>query len=68
MENMLRVHIDVDHLILLDYFVGNVVLDRTDIMVDEQLVAVDVPGKSANPVIDRHNVRFEGVDQVIQRL
>ena len=46
---------------------GQEVLDRVDRMIDEMFIPDVITGKAAHPVVDTGNVRFEAVDQVIER-
>lgn len=68
MKYMLRVDVDVDHVVEVFDVVRDVILDRIDVVVDKQLMPRNIPRKPPHPVIDRHDVGVEGMDQIIQRL
>lgn len=67
-EQVLLVHVHVGHLVGLARVVGEIVLDRVDLVVDEMLAPLDVAGEAADPIVDRDDVRVELVDQVVQGL
>ncbi len=41
-------------------------LDGMDIVVNEDLLPLDVPGEAAHPVVQEDHFRIEGLDQVVQ--
>ena len=65
-KDVLLVNIDVHHLVILHQFLGEVVLDGVDLVVDVVFLAGDVPGKSPHPVIHDGDVGIKTVDQVVQ--
>src|SRR5690606_33166946 len=67
-EDVLLVHVDVDHLVARTDVLGHVVLDRVDLVVDVVLLALDVAGEATHAVVHHHDVRLEALDQVVQRL
>ena len=37
-------------------------------MIDKQLMAVNISSKASNPIIHRHNIGIEGMNQIIKAL
>ncbi|MNC14397.1 hypothetical protein D3C75_621740 [compost metagenome] len=68
MEQVFLVHVHVGHLVRLLGIVGEVLLDRVDLVVDEVLFALHVTGEAAHAVVYGDDVRVERVDQVVERL
>src|SRR5690606_31033543 len=54
------------HLIGVAGIVGQVVLDRIDVMVNVVLGTTHVPGETPHPVIDGDHVGIKAVDQIVQ--
>jgi hypothetical protein len=50
------------------HVLGHKVLNGVDFMVDEVLHAVDIAGKTAHAIINGDDVRFQLVDQIVQRV
>ena len=66
MKEVLLGDIDVDPIVpLLDIF-SDELLDGMDIVVNEELLPLDVPGEAAHPVVQEDHFRVEGLDQVVQ--
>ncbi|MNC80039.1 hypothetical protein D3C75_1326970 [compost metagenome] len=68
MENVLLIDVHVNHVKAALDLIRNIILNRADLMVNEQLASARIPCKTTHPVIHRHNVRIKGVDQIIQCL
>ena len=47
---------------------SEVILNRIDAMIDKQLLAVHIPRKAANAVVESDDVRIEAVQEVIERI
>ena len=67
MEDIFLINVDVDHVIQRLHIVGHKVLNRIDFMIDKMLHPIDIAGKAAHAVVNGHNVRFQLVDQIVQR-
>src|SRR5690606_23281463 len=67
-EDVLLVDVDVQHLVARADVLGQVVLDRVDLVVDVVLAALDVAGEAAHAVVHDHDVGLEALDQVVQGL
>ncbi|MNQ84965.1 hypothetical protein D3C85_1001110 [compost metagenome] len=66
-EQVFLVHVHVGHLVRVASVIGEVVLDRVDLVVDEVLFAFNVTGEAAHTVIHGHDVRIELVNQEVER-
>ena len=67
MEDIFLINVDVDHVIQRLHIVGHKVLNRIDFMIDKMLHPIDIAGKAAHTVVNGHNVRFQLVNQIVQR-
>lgn len=43
------------------------ILDRTDLVVEEELMPVHVARKAAHFIVERDDIRIERADQIVQR-
>ena len=68
MKNILLVDVDIDHIIAMPRRRRNIILNRIDAMIDKQLLAVHIPRKAANAVVESDDVRIEAVQEVIERI
>ena len=66
MEDVLLVHVHVDHLIGVLGVFGQEVLDRIDVVINVVLGAVQIPGHAPHPVVDGDDIGVEAVNQVVQ--
>src|SRR5690606_25527792 len=67
-EDVFLVDVDVEHLVARADVLGQVVLDRIDLVVDVVLATLDVTGEAAHAVVHDHDVGLQRLDQVVQRL
>ena len=66
MKEILLGDIDVDPIVtFLDIF-SDELLDGMDIVVNEELLPLDVPGEAAHPVVQEDHFRVERLDQIVQ--
>ena len=68
MENILLIDVDIDHIIAMPRRRRNIILNRIDAMIDKQLLAVHIPRKAANTVVEGDDVGIEAVEKVIERI
>ena len=68
MKNILLIDVDIDHIIAMPRRRRNIILNRIDAMIDKQLLAVHIPRKAANAVVESDDVRIEAVQEVIERI
>src|SRR5690606_28222853 len=68
MENVFLVNVNVDHLVQIQGFIQEEVLDGIDLVIDVQLATFHIAGKTTYPVIHRHDIGIELVNQVVQGL
>ncbi len=67
MEDIFLIDIDVEHLVTRLDVLGQEVLDRVDLVIDVVLLALHVTSEATHAVIHDHDVRFQTLDQVVQR-
>ena len=66
MEQVGLVHIDVHRVIPAQNLRVDIVLDGHHVVVQEQLLAVQVPGEAPHTVVHGDDVRIEGANQIVQ--
>ena len=66
MENILLIDVDIDHIIAMPRRRGNIILNGIDAMIDEQLLAVHIPRKAADAIVEGDDVGIEAVQEVIE--
>jgi hypothetical protein len=67
-EDIFLVDVDVYHVIQRFDVLGHKVLNGIDFMVNKVLHAIDITGKTADAIINSDNVRFQLMDEIIQRI
>ena len=66
MEQICLVHIDIDHIVAPQRFLGDIILNRADLTIHKQLFSVHIPREPTHPVVHRDDVRIKRTDQVIE--
>ena len=66
MEQIRLVHIDIDHIVAPQRFLGDIILNRADLTIHKQLFSVHIPREPTHPVVHRDDVRIKRTDQVIE--
>ncbi|AAW77410.1 hypothetical protein in CLP 5'region [Xanthomonas oryzae pv. oryzae KACC 10331] len=67
-EDIFLIDVDIDHLVARLHVLGEEVLDRIDLVVDVVLLPLHIAGKATDTVVHDHDVRFQRLDQIVQRL
>ena len=65
MENVVLVHIDINHLVLLTGITREKILYRVNTVIDEMFLAAHIPGEAAYAVVKDNNIRLKTMDQVV---
>ncbi len=68
MEDVLLVDVDIDGLVAGQDLRGDEVLDGVDLVVDEVLAPLHIPGEPPHPVVHDDDVGVEAVDKEVQGL
>ena len=66
MKNIVGNDIDVVGGVFVKNFVGNILLDRRDVVVEVDFCAAHVPRKAPHLIVHEHDVGIEAVDEEIQ--
>ncbi|MNE25198.1 hypothetical protein D3C80_1185200 [compost metagenome] len=67
-EDIFLIHVHIHHVVQPLHVLRHKVLDRVDFMINKILHAVDITGKTAHAIINRHDIGFKLVDKIIQRI
>ena len=67
-KDVFLIDIDIDHLVHLANVVGDKILDRVDLVVNEVLFSVDVACEATHAVVAHDDVWTERVQKIIERL
>ena len=67
-KNIGLINIDVDSIILSQRGVVDIILNGSDVVVDEELLAEHITGEATHTVVNGDDIRIKAGDQIIERI
>ena len=68
MKNIRLINVHINSVIFSQCVFINILLNRSDIMVNKKLFAQNITGKASNSLIYRNNIGIKAADKIIQRI